>query len=185
MLLIIEFLPVSRFFLPLSSICPPHHHIYHVRFVECQSAFSVYTVSVLKLAASRIASHCFTQYLCTMSFISLFICAVLLRMSGGQLVREDSNGSISQELSGTSETTDGTSRVPKIKVGAGNTVLAEMKARQDKRTSSPQQVSICEIFRFCTAVLKEIRVFWDVMPCQLVPGAECLHVNLLAPELFF
>lgn len=58
---------------------------------------------------------------------------------GGQLVREDSNGSISQELSGTSETADGTSRVPKIKVGAGNTVLAEMKARQDKRTSSPQQ----------------------------------------------
>ena len=65
-------------------------------------------------------------------------------MSGGQLVREDSNGSISQELSGTIDTPDGMSRVPKIKVGAGNTVLAEMKARQDKRTSSPQQVSVCE-----------------------------------------
>lgn len=52
-LLIMEFSPVSRFFLPLSSICPPHHHIYHVHFVECQSAFSVYTVSLLKLAESR------------------------------------------------------------------------------------------------------------------------------------
>jgi hypothetical protein len=59
-------------------------------------------------------------------------------------MREDSNGSISQELSGTSDTPDGVSRVPKIKVGAGNTVVAEMKARQDKRTSSPQQVSISE-----------------------------------------
>lgn len=148
MLLITEFSPVSRFFLPFSSICPPHHHIYHVHFVECQSAFCAYTVSLLKLAPSHIASHCFTQYLCTMSFISLFIYAVLLRMSGGQLAREDSSGSISQELSSTSETADGTSRVPKIKVGAGNTVLAEMKTRQDKRTSSPQQVSICEISGF-------------------------------------
>lgn len=26
-------------------------------------------------------------------------------------------------------------------------------------------------------MLKEIRVFWDVMPCQLAPGAECLHVK--------
>lgn len=87
-----------------------------------------------------------------MSFISLCIYAVLLCMSGGQLVREDSNGSISQELSGTSDTTDGASRVPKIKVGAGSTVLAEMKARQDKRTSSPQQVSVCEISGFRSSV---------------------------------
>jgi hypothetical protein len=87
-----------------------------------------------------------------MSFISLFIYTVLLCMLGGQLVREDSNGSISQELSGTSDTADGTSRVPKIKVGAGNTVLAEMKARQDKRTSSPQQVYICEISGFHSSV---------------------------------
>jgi len=83
-----------------------------------------------------------------MSFISLFVYALLLCMSGGQLVREDSSSSISQELSATSDTADGTSRVPKIKVGAGSTVLAEMKARQDKRTSSPQQVSICEILGF-------------------------------------
>jgi len=108
----------------------------------------VYTVFLLKLAASSIASHFFTHCLCTMSFISLSIYAVLLCTSGGQLVREDSNGSISQELSGTSDTADGSSRVPKIKVGAGSTVLAEMKARQDKRTSSPQQVSICEISGF-------------------------------------
>jgi hypothetical protein len=87
-----------------------------------------------------------------MSFISLNIYAVLLHMSGGQLVREDSNGSISQELSGTIDNPDGTSRVPKIKVGAGNTVLAEMKARQDKRTSSPQQVSFCEISGFHSSV---------------------------------
>ena len=126
--------------------------MYHVHFVECQCAFSVYTISLLKLAASSIASHRFTQYLCTMSFISLFIYAVLLCISGGQLVREDSNGSISQELSGISDAADGTSRVPKIKVGAGNTVLAEMKARQDKRTSSPQQVSICEISGFHSSV---------------------------------
>lgn len=151
-LLITEFSPISHFFLPLSSICPPQHHIYHVRFVECSSAFSVYIASLLKLAACRIASDCFTQYLCTMSFISLFIYTVLLCMLGGQLVREDSNGSISQELSGTSDTADGTSRVPKIKVGAGNTVLAEMKARQDKRTSSPQQVYICEISGFHSSV---------------------------------
>lgn len=84
-----------------------------------------------------------TQCLATRSLLILYIHSMLLCMSGGQLVREDSNGSISQELSGTGDTSDGSSRVPKIKVGAGSTVLAEMKARQDKRTSSPQQVSIC------------------------------------------
>jgi hypothetical protein len=103
------------------------------------------TVFILKLEASNMGSQCFTQYPCTKSLISLCIYAVLLCVSGGPLVREDSNGSISQELSGASDTTDGTSRVPKINVGAGNTVLAEMKARQDKRTSSPQQVSLCGI----------------------------------------
>jgi len=63
-------------------------------------------------------------------------------MSGGQLTREDSSGSISQECSGISDKTDSSSRIPKIKVGVGNTVLAEMKARQEKRTSSPRQVRI-------------------------------------------
>jgi hypothetical protein len=63
-------------------------------------------------------------------------------VSGGQLAREDSNGSISLELCGSGDKTDGSSHVPKIKVGVGNTVLAEMKARQEKRTSSPRQVYI-------------------------------------------
>ncbi|XP_069691795.1 F-actin-uncapping protein LRRC16A isoform X3 [Periplaneta americana] len=60
---------------------------------------------------------------------------------GGQLTREDSTGSINQEFGGSGDKTDGSSRVPKIKVGVGNTVLAEMKARQEKRTSSPRQDS--------------------------------------------
>jgi hypothetical protein len=63
-------------------------------------------------------------------------------MSGDQLTREDSNGSISQELGGSGDKTDGSSHVPKIKVGVGNTVLAEMKARQERRTSSPRQVHV-------------------------------------------
>jgi hypothetical protein len=63
-------------------------------------------------------------------------------MSGGQLTREDSNGSISQELCGSGDKIDGSSHVPKIKVGVSNTMLAEMKARQEKRTSSPKQVYI-------------------------------------------
>lgn len=84
-LLIMEFSVVSCFFLPLSSICPPQHHMYHVHFVKCQSAFSLYTVSLPKLAASRIASHCFSQYLSTMSFIGLFIytIAVYVRWTAG------------------------------------------------------------------------------------------------------
>ncbi|PSN31727.1 hypothetical protein C0J52_19831 [Blattella germanica] len=39
----------------------------------------------------------------------------------GQLTREDSSGSISQEIGGNGDKTDGSSRVPKIKVGVGNT----------------------------------------------------------------
>ncbi|XP_023724032.1 F-actin-uncapping protein LRRC16A isoform X2 [Cryptotermes secundus] len=62
-------------------------------------------------------------------------------LEGGQLTREDSNGSINQELCGSSDKIDGSSHVPKIKVGVSNTMLAEMKARQEKRTSSPRQDS--------------------------------------------
>lgn len=105
----------------------------------------MYVIFLVKLEASHIFSHHLTRCVGTMSCLSPYVYCALLCVSGGQLTREDSNGSISQELSGTGDTPDGTSRVPKIKVGAGNTVLAEMKARQDKRTSSPQQVSICEI----------------------------------------
>jgi hypothetical protein len=63
-------------------------------------------------------------------------------MSGGQLTREDSNGSITQEFGCGGDKTDGSACVPKLKVGVGNTVLAEMKARQERRTSSPRQVYV-------------------------------------------
>ncbi|KDR15295.1 F-actin-uncapping protein LRRC16A isoform X2 [Zootermopsis nevadensis] len=62
-------------------------------------------------------------------------------LEGGQLTREDSSGSITQEFGCSGDKTDGSARVPKIKVGVNNTVLAEMKARQEKRTSSPRQDS--------------------------------------------
>ena len=64
-------------------------------------------------------------------------------MAGGQLRREDSSGSINQEIVGNGDKTDGPSHIPKIKVGVGNTILAEMKARQEKRTTSPRQVPTC------------------------------------------
>jgi hypothetical protein len=63
-------------------------------------------------------------------------------VSGGQLTREDSSSSITLELYGSGDKTDGASHVPKIKVAVSNTMLAEMKARQEKRTSSPRQVYI-------------------------------------------
>jgi hypothetical protein len=81
-------------------------------------------------------------------------------VSGGQLTREDSNSSISLELYGSGDKTDSSSHIPKIKVGVNNTVLAEMKARQEKRTSSPRQVYILFVkiklsqFLFNPCVLK-------------------------------
>lgn len=73
-------------------------------------------------------------------------------MSGGQLTREDSSGSITQEFGCSGDKTDGSARVPKIKVGVNNTVLAEMKARQEKRTSSPRQVYLYMQAHFCVSV---------------------------------
>jgi hypothetical protein len=73
-------------------------------------------------------------------------------MSGGQLTREESSGSITQEFGCSGDKTDGSARVPKIKVGAGNTVLAEMKARQERRTSSPRQVYFIYSGSFCVCV---------------------------------
>jgi hypothetical protein len=96
---------------------------------------------------------------------------VLLCMSGGQLTREDSTGSITQEFGCIGDKTDGSARVPKIKVGVGNTVLAEMKARQEKRTSSPRQVYLNMLF-VCVCVCACVRARACVLACLHM----CIHV---------